>query len=445
MNNSLAYSFFFDGSPFSGETLPDKLKPYLTDDKGRNFDVVGFIGFSDSSEKFLCVILPKNYPPPSDNEKEKTARLLLKTLLDFRRRHFSIWEKNVVCGEFDGGSFFAEMEFIICAWKMYGCLRRRHRRYKQKGVGHIDWQRTFHRVQPIFSYGSPMYYPPILAIRDATQDEMIQRIHAYVVWSILQKWGGLFDASWEGDEPARPASNAEMCRVLRQELSSCFVERESELLWAVLHYLEAQDGFGKKHTPQTFLVKFELIWEDICGKILENQYDSLKKYIPHAVYTSNIGVPTDKVNVKPPIPDILCQSEDGNKIYIFDAKYYKEAPPFFCAPCMKQFMYAYLIEAMLVRERTEPIDGNEKIPTAVAANVFLLPKDGDDGNSASVNCAGNISLEGNGGRKGPNINTIVVLHVPIKTMMEEYVMNAKDGRSMKSAIYEALQLKKKAS
>lgn len=432
MSASLTYTFFVDGNPYPGGSLPNKFKSYLTDGNGKNLGVVGFISFAneEKNQQHLHVILPKNYPLPSDADKEETARFLLRTLLKFRRRHFDLWQKHVIKGKIDSGSFFAEMEFIIRDWKTYGLLRRRHRKYTQKGVGRIDWQRTLHRVQPIFSHGNPVYYPPIMAVSDATQDELIQRIHAYIVWSILKDWGGLFGVRWEGEAPERPMPDKEMLRILRRELRGCFVEREMELLRAMIGYLEAQDGFGKKNVPQTFLVKFELIWEDICSEILDNQYDILKEYVPHAVYTSQ-DKPPKKEAVHPPIPDILCQKDNG--IYIFDAKYYNEAPPFYCEPCMKQFMYAYLIQTMLKQKKEEQVEENTIIPTKIAANVFLLP----NGNGEEVVHVGDISLADAEGNALTELEKVHVLHVPIQEMMKEYVAGTS---SMKGKIYGVIDI-----
>lgn len=89
------------------------LRPYLTTDANKDIGVVGFVGFSENDEsRCLHVILPKSYPMPLEIDKKKeSARLLLRTLLKFRRRHFDLWNEAVVQGEFDGSSFFPAMEY----------------------------------------------------------------------------------------------------------------------------------------------------------------------------------------------------------------------------------------------------------------------------------------------------------------------------------------------
>lgn len=254
-----------------------------------------------------------------------------------------------------------------------------------------------------------------MAVRDATQDELIQRIHCYILWQILRDWGGLFGDKWNREIPKRPASDKEMLRILRSELRGSFIERETKLLHAMIEYLEQKDGFGRRNAPQTFLVKFDLIWEDICNDILDNQYEDLKKHIPYPVYSRENG----KYPVHPPKPDILCSKKesDASYIYIFDAKYYKEASTnFYCEPCMKQFMYAYLIGKSGVK---------------IGANVFLIPCKED-----KVACVGEISLAYAGGKAfSEPLPPICVLHLPIRTMLKEYVQGMSE---MQNAIYDEL-------
>ncbi len=436
MNGVSHYSFSSDGLPIIDSPILKKrryLHPYISED-GKTVSVVGFVGYCDENEKQgIHVILPKQYPQPLEKGKDKEAasRRLLETLLKFRKKHMDLWREFVVRSGFNRDSFFVDMEFIIRDWKMYGLLQRQHRKDMQKGSGRINWHRTLHRVQPMISNGEPVYFPPILSIRDTTQGELIQKIHAYIVWSIIFDWGGLFGENWNQDVPARLMSKQEMCDVLRRELRGNYVEREIELFQAMIRYLEMQEGFGKNNSSLLFLVKFELIWEDICGTILDNQYNELKKYIPHAVY-----IPKEGVNqpVPSPIPDILCKVGNAeDKIYIFDAKYHKEPAKFYCDPCMKQFMYAYLINSKWKKEH------NSFDESGIAANVFLLP--GED--STDVVDIGDIKLfydsESGEGVSEDQFGSIKVLRLSIKKMMKEYVSGAEfSNNSMKNKIYDVV-------
>lgn len=353
-----------------GQQDEDNLFKLSTKDKN-----IQFCGFflsnvedqAGAKKEEPVVIFPKNYPI-ADNKDFVSIKTAAKLLLDtfryyrYRRDNTSGWRKRATGTDKEILAVSIKIDNILAIledFKENGYLHRKHRVISQTKPGRIMWNKTIQKSESVISHRQIFYPTPYMVSNVRHDEEMVQKIHRHLVWKLVKDWGWLTDISVNLPEEAEPCSVKEAKRILIQELSNCFIQREIDLLRRMINYYENQ-GNENANPKEDFLLtgEFEQIWENVCSYVLHNDYNQLKDDIPKANY-EGIG------EIKPwsQIPDILCQP--NKKLYILDAKYYAfpEKQPGWGDMC-KQFVYAFSLSH---------VAENGKTKFDIKANALLFP------------------------------------------------------------------------
>ena len=424
--------FLREGEPFSFEiSLDDISKDYYTkeDDGKIQFSVCGFLVVNDCP----VVIFPKNFPMNKEDNKEN-AKILFKTFARYisRKTKSKGWRARCTSESMDelaGNAIncINDILYILDDFNRNGYLVRRHDVISQKRPGRMMWNKTMQKVTPVISHRQVLYPSPYMKSRVRHDEEMIQKIHRYLVDTFCYQWGWLVDMEGKTAEPQAPCTDEEAKKYIDAELRACFVQREIDLLRRMLRYYRKKIGGNTKPKSEYMLTKeFEYIWEDVCGVCFGNMSKEYKnKLVPVANFKPAKDINIEKEKKWHQRPDILCEVEGtgGKKIYILDAKYYALVPQDVPSDeeediaknnnfpgwgdMAKQFMYFYTISKNL--EKKNPI-------FSIGKNILLFPGN----NAQEKKFAGTVSI--------PNIDglgSIELWWLNVKYMLELYVAHTK--------------------
>lgn len=139
------------------------------------------------------------------------------------------------------------------------------------------------------------------------------------------------------------------------------------LLKAIISYIKNETSTTDDNPVIFYGTRnFNIVWEKLCGYILNNEYDNYKNYIEKPVWRiRNVGdYESDRMK-----PDIVCTTDD--MLAIFDAKYYKlsygeitinDNPGI--QDIAKQYLYHIAFKKVIEEKKIN-----------VVKNVFLFPTD----------------------------------------------------------------------
>ena len=360
--NDIRVRVFIEGKPYAPsdvencrEVIQAIKRKRIFNEAESKFAMCGFLVVNDTP----VVIFPKNYPI-DDGEKilsKKTideARRLFLTFGLYRSRMSATsgWLHRLAYGmnedEAEAITGIEEILYVLNDYRQNGYLVRRRKVISQTKPGRIAWSKTLHKTVPIVNHGQVAYTSPYMKSNVRHDEEMVQRIHRYLVYKFSHQWGWLVDdIESEGTKLEPPCTPDEAIKYLSDELTVCFVQREIELLRCMRRYYMKMRGKNLENKAEYMLTpEFEQIWQNVCGYVMDNVYASYKDNVPKAIFEpSQDMIQKDNVRYSAQTwsqePDILCKRDDG--FYILDAKYYTDYRNLPKEDIIKQFVYAYTI------------------------------------------------------------------------------------------------------
>lgn len=328
-----------------------------------SFIITGFLVVDNN----LIVVFPKNYNiPDSVDHIKKEASILLKTLMKYRmeKLHSEDEASLMYGGEGFSASAISNAVFIVTDYVNNGVLVRNTKFKSDVKSGRINWNATINKTVPFINHNRPVYISPIMDSKVVDAHNMITQIHRYIANECISQWGWLMGYEINPQPCKLPVSAKEAVSLLKKELSTTYVQRDTEVIKAMIGYLE--DRCGEEYSKSLTVLAtpyFYYVWESICGYIFENNYIKLSSIIPQPVWKSTV-----KNAAISQRPDILFVK--GDTFYILDAKYYnynKNLPGWH--DVVKQMFYKYSIEKALkhLRRKEQYKNINE------IANIFVLP------------------------------------------------------------------------
>ena len=161
------------------------------------------------------------------------------------------------------------------------------------------------------------------------------------------------------------------CTHIKLELLQTF-NSEDILILQILHdYVEKNKSFRFKGLNEVRLYgtnKFQNVWEHICSRIFNNQYNNLKNTFAQPRWFIDNHLLDGRGEF---IPDVLLSVD--NNLIILDAKYYYPIPKNICgvSDVAKQLLYSQIAKSDSVK------------------NIFLFPS---DDSSISMEYLGYVSI-----------------------------------------------------
>lgn len=221
----------------------------------------------------------------------------------------------------DGSDKEKELKFAIKAI----------RKYDANGEGEIDWDRTINETFAYLKNNRP-YYLELKTVSSQSDDfDYFKRLHECIVTACseyLEKLSllDLFDIPQVllSEQELKDFGDTDYIRYrLEREIANQFITRKQNLLKTLYTFVAESGTEAQENSYSLYGTNcMNLIWEKACGEIFGNEYDSLKKEIPHPQWY--FGDSTDPIKTDTLIPDIVTRfnSGDSEVFSILDGKYY---------------------------------------------------------------------------------------------------------------------------
>lgn len=285
---------------------------------------------------------------------------------------------------------------LIYSYYDHGLYSNDKQIIEQNGFGEILWEKTINESTAYFSNGLPIYLDTFTVNQENNEQDYFRRLHAFILSEVCEKLKDILrildiDTINISSEKREHFGNSEYISYrINQELSSQFVTFKQNILNLLKKYIE--EDSGKNSSTNISFVgtnSFNLVWEDVCSEVMD---DCINKSIKElglgysknpkqsALLSDIIAKPKWKHNIsgnihvanKTLIPDIV--TIHGNKLSIYDAKYYKiklddkgvDKQPG-VGDITKQYLYE-LAYKDFAKENNLVID----------SNAFLMPTDGKE-------------------------------------------------------------------
>lgn len=265
------------------------------------------------------------------------------------------------------------------------------------GKGRINWSKTLRKRNPVLVKKKLVYLDLITSKNDLVIDQDVTLIHASILKEATIRFGWLFNFEFNFNCENVKYNTKEFQYKLQKSLNNTYVGREITLFKKLLSYLKfvskekKSDGLCYMVTPF-----FNSIWEKICALFI-GDIPKLHSMVPNPywVFKGQLYNTTQK-------PDILLQL--GNKLVIFDAKYYRIKVGLDKLPgwgdIVKQLFYALSMK--------ESFNG--------VFNIFLFP-DTPDTKDSGFAFLGYASVS----KKEDEFGKISAFGLDIETVMKFYV------------------------
>ncbi len=283
----------------------------------------------------------------------------------------------------------------------FGYLDEKEILYKKGANGKINWGRTIKAVQPVITEDAQnLVYLDFIARKVSyNEDTLITQVHKFCVHDALVKLGFLFGID-PSEEPLLDFDYDLFCNAIHSKLAKTFNDRDLRLLADLARIVEYLAGHktedGKTANEFYFGVNtFAPVWEGMVDRIFGKlpQGTAKDKFNPHCEWDLSSGARGYENPNYAMRPDTIMWDEEGNRLYVLDAKYYKfgvtgsasDLPS--SGSICKQIAYAEYVET-----HWKEILGVDSIATPSASlqndtlpkpiyNAFLLPYCFDADNS----------------------------------------------------------------
>ena len=285
---------------------------------------------------------------------------------------------------------------LIYSYYEHGLYSNDKQIIEENGFGEILWEKTINESTAYFSSGLPIYLDTFTVNQENNEQDYFRRLHAFILSEVCEKLKDILrildiDTINISSDKREHFGNIEYISYrINQELSSQFVTFRQNILNLLKKYIE--EDSGKNSSTNISFVgtnSFNLVWEDVCSEVMN---DCINKSIKELglSYSKNpkqstlisdiIAKPKWKHNIsgnvhvanKTLIPDIV--TINGDKLSIYDAKYYKiklddkgvDKQPG-VGDITKQYLYE-LAYKDFAKENNLVID----------SNAFLMPTEGKE-------------------------------------------------------------------
>lgn len=305
---------------------------------------------------------------------------------------------------------------------------------EQNEYGEILWKKTINEHKAYFSNGLPIYLDTFTVNQENNEQDYFRRLHAFILSEVCEKLKDILRIldidiiNISSEKREHFGNNDYISYRINQELSSQFVTFKQNILNLLKKYIEEDSGINSP-TNISFVgtSSFNLVWEDVCSEVMDDYINkSIKEFglsysknsKQSALLSDVIAKPKWKHNSsgnvhvanKTLIPDIV--TINGNRLSIYDAKYYKVRlddkgvdKQLGVGDVTKQYLYE-LAYKDFAKENNLIID----------FNAFLMPTDGKEEKKV-----GTASIDIFYGLGDIRLHDIDVILKPCEEMYEIYL------------------------
>lgn len=301
--------------------LMNKRVLYKKEDGMFHFQFVGILIVKDK----VIFCMPK-YVKNSD--KKTIVKQLLSLFGEYSKREKLDEDELESIGSIDSKNTYNMLSVLIFILNDYlenGLYSNEKNICVLNGEDEINWLKTIDELQPLINEGEPVYLEYFTNFTENDEENYFRQLHRYILNESTKKLNELGLIEFLGFEPINFEIDADTLGTpdsilsrISNELNVQFVNRKQLLLKAMASFISNEKMETDNFTISFYGTRsFHVVWEKICGYILDNKYDTVKKLIAQPRWTTLNGKVHKAATL---IPDIISITNDS--FIISDAKYY---------------------------------------------------------------------------------------------------------------------------
>lgn len=305
-------------------TIQELLDKRILTNSKENLYSFEFVGIVIIKEKVIFS-LPKY---AKNGDKKIITKQLLALFREYSKREKLDEDELESIGIIDSKNIYNMLSVIIFLMNDYfenGLYSNEKNISIINGEDEINWLKTIDEIQPLISEGEPIYLEYYTNTTQNDEENYFRQLHRYILNECTKKlnnlgltdFWGLEPIIFEVDEDSLGAPQSILSRI-NNELNIQFVNRKQLLLKAMASFISNEKMETNNFTISFYGTRsFHVVWEKICGYVLNNKYENVKKLIAPPKWTTPSG---KEHKAAPLIPDIISITKDF--FIISDAKYY---------------------------------------------------------------------------------------------------------------------------
>ncbi len=261
-------------------------------------------------------------------DKKTTIRQLLSLFSEYSKRENLEEDELETFGSVDSNYSYNMLSVIMFLMNDYlenGLYFNEKNICIVNGDNEINWLKTIDEIQPLVSEGEPIYLEYYTDVTQNDEENYFRQLHRYILSECTKKleylglteFLGFEPIIFEVDEDSLGTPQGIISRI-NNELNIQFINRKQLLLKAMASFIAKEKMESSDLTISFYGTRsFHVIWEKVCGYVLNNKYKNVKKLIAQPKWTTKSGT---EHNASTLIPDIVSITNDS--FIISDAKYY---------------------------------------------------------------------------------------------------------------------------
>lgn len=274
-----------------------------------------FVGIQVDEDNIPKVYFPIGFSLHQGNEKEmrRDILLLIKILEKMEKKYLGYNDLNTAHQSnlmFPISSYL----FLIQDYINRGLYKEKTNKHKITDSGKIDYPYTIKRQKPCFQNHQP-YYLEFFRRKKSKKDDLISKIHHFLIYESFIKIGWLFAQNYEISRPTIKYNFLIFKHEITSKLLSVFVDQDRRLFYHMLSIIEYMSSKQKIQQHLYGTNNFEYVWESMVDYVfgIKNK----QSFFPKTYWHIN----NFKKNNSCLEPDTVMMYQDS--IYILDSKYYK--------------------------------------------------------------------------------------------------------------------------
>ncbi len=349
-----------DGDVIEGEVkkfnLSDGDKRYSK--KLKNY-VLDFVGFIIEKEKILAVF-PKKFFNDSEVLKNKNSKEIeedIKLLFEVISKYNRESQSKSIAYKYIGHEDNFESDYPFeCFFKIYDYYKK-YGIYKEEEVillkdisSKISWKDTIQKSNAIVSNGN-LIFLPLYSRKKSNRNVFISECMIFVINYTIRNFSYFIQLPPVHEKKYKIdflANKHYILRQLYQYRSTIFKDHQKELVNSLINFFERYNKNAKGGAIHFKINYFEVIWESLVNKYLNDCFVEIDKENSKLIFDYkrkqhikrfenkkfNIDKSKHRFYIRPD-----HYYNDGNTIYVFDSKYYKDITDL----NYKQFSYTILL------------------------------------------------------------------------------------------------------
>lgn len=212
--------------------------------------------------------------------------------------------------------------YLVNDYIQNGIFEKKEKKYFKHGQGNLSWAKTVKKDVPIIDRNIPFYEAPWKYRNVVIDHNITTAVHAYILdkaIDVYKRFNGINIKKPDIIVPFSDTDSKSIVNYLKQELLTVFSDRESNLIKALISWLELTYNYKLAGCTNCF----QNVWEWVTDAVFGNQESKQNKESGNPRYMVGNNEYQGGGNAKPDTIYFSNNTQDNSyHLCVYDAKYY---------------------------------------------------------------------------------------------------------------------------